>query len=80
MFNIHYMKVMALNFLVVTLFTILHLAHYWRKVTCMEEKEKLDDGPKAKYLLGQEIIQVNISINISCQSSHGQLGEGMALL
>lgn len=30
---------MVLNFLIMALFTILHLTHFWRKVTFMEEKE-----------------------------------------
>lgn len=29
-------KVMALNFLIMTLFTILHLAHFWRKFNIHE--------------------------------------------
>ena len=45
----------------------------------MKEKGYLNDGPKAKYLLGKEIIQINTSIDILCQSSHDQLGEIMAL-
>ena len=53
---------MLLNFLK----WLYSLFYIW--LTCMKEKGYLNDGPKAKYLLGKEIIQINTPIDVLCQS------------